>query len=82
MKDYLLKLAIEWLLKNLTKENVEKWAEMVKNYLLPKLRMSKNELIKRLRDEAAKSPSSLDDHAVTLLDTFLEALLPDNPTHL
>lgn len=82
MQDYVLKLLVELLMKYLTKSNLEKWADQLKNIILPRLRIGKNELIVRLRAEAAKTPGAIDDNLVNALDVFLDALLPDSPSHL
>ena len=82
MKQWLLKVMVQWALDYLTKENLSKWADAAKAYILPWMRDLKDQLIAALRAEAAKSETKLDDSLVDALSDFLDAFLPDNPKQL
>ena len=82
MQNWIVKILVEWLVNNLTAERIKEWSDQAKNFVLPWLRATKDKLIASLKAEAQKTDNSLDDSLVDALDSFLEAFLFDNPTHL
>ena len=84
-KDYIVKIIVEYLLKNLTQEKIDALIAMAKGWLLPKLRLYKDEICAALRASINASPDKYDAIlllAVDKLEFLLESVLPDNATHL
>jgi hypothetical protein len=82
MKDWILQRGLELLVGQVTKENIQRAADVVKKWFIPKVRNWKEDQIAKLQEEAKKSNTTLDDTLVQAFDQFIEALLPDNPTVL
>jgi len=82
MSDWMKKMVIEYLLKQLSEGKLEEWAEMIKAKVLPFLYEKKEQLLDELLEEAKKTKSPIDDMLVKKLDAFLDAFFPDNDKHL
>lgn len=78
MKEWIVKL----LLTYLTAERLKAWADTARLVVVPWLRDLKTQVVAMLRAKAATTQTTVDDTVINALDTFLEAILPDNPTHL
>ena len=62
-------------IKYLTPEKIQSLVDQLKLYILPKLKVGKDELIQALREKAKSSHQVWDDKAVDILDQFLTALI-------
>lgn len=79
MKDMILKMILEWLAKQLTAEQMQKWVDAAKAYVMPKLYLLKDELIAKGRELAKDTSSPVDDILVDKLAMFLDLVLPPQP---
>jgi hypothetical protein len=77
MKDWLIGIVVEFLLKQLTQKNVEKLANQIQCFLVPVVRAQKDEIIAKLKAKAKETATPIDDAAYLALDVFFEAFLPD-----
>lgn len=77
MKELIIQMIVEFLLKQLTKANVEKLAHQIQCYMVPVIRKHKDEIIDRLKAKAKETKTPIDDAAYVALDVFFEAFLPD-----
>lgn len=77
MNDWMMTQLVKWLASNLTADRVKGWADMLMAMVLPVIGGYKDDLIKRLRAEAFKTDTVIDDLAVDALDLFLDALMPN-----
>lgn len=75
------KLLLDQLLRLLTKDQIEKWAEVLKRAALPYFEAKKNVLIADLRKRAKETDTKLDDLAIDALSTFIDAFFPNKPQH-
>lgn len=78
MKGFVLDQIVKWLAGNLTAGKVKEWSDMLKGMILPTLQGYKMDLISKLRTEALKTDTVIDDVAVDALSMFLDAFLFDN----
>lgn len=76
--NFIMKMFVGWAAKELSEDTVKDWAGQVKAVALPWVKVRKDELIEKLRKEAEKSDTEIDDVAVNALDSFLDAFIPDN----
>ena len=72
MKSWIIEKIAEYLISNLTEENLKKWKDAFDAWLMPYLRDYKVELMIKLRAAAADSATQLDDLAVDALDKLLD----------
>lgn len=82
MKDWILGLIVKWLLGMISSGAIEDIAQKIKGLVVPFIRSYKAEIFARLKKEAAKTSTQLDDAWIEWLDALLDALLPDCPKTL
>lgn len=76
MKDWLINLVVEMILKAISDEKIEYVAAQIQAFLIPFLHEQKDVLIARLRARAEETGTTLDDAAVRALDVFLSKFIP------
>lgn len=82
MKNAIIGWIAQWIANNITEEDMKRWIATFQAYVMPKLREWRDLLIATLRDLEKDANNPLVSTAVDLVEKFLEALLPDNPTTL
>lgn len=82
MSKWMTSLVVKYLLSNLTEENLNKWADIARNVVVPWLRSFGDGVIAKLKVLAVDSGNALAVTAVEALDVFWDALLPDTTTTL
>lgn len=75
MKDWITKLIIEQLLKQLTKEKIEEWVDAGKAALKPMAYTAKDAVVAAATKAAADTTNTIDDELVKKMDDVLTALL-------
>ena len=78
MKQWIFEMILNYLVKELTEDKLKEWAKGIKVWAIPYIKAYKSDFITRLRVEAAKTETQIDDAVVTSLDEFLECFMPDN----
>lgn len=81
MKEWLLGLIVKWILSEVANGGADKLAEKLKALALPWLNKQKDEILDRLKKEAAATSTPIDDAVIKALDVFLDALIPDVLKH-
>lgn len=76
MKDWILNLLVDLILKAITDDKIEDLAHKVQAFLLPYLKEQKDAVILKLQAKAAATNTKLDDAAVHALDVFLSSFIP------
>jgi hypothetical protein len=80
--DWLVNMIVKWILEQVKNGTIEAIADKAKAVVLPWLRDRKDELIARLKEEARKTGTPIDDAFVDWIDIFIEAWIPDSPVTL
>jgi hypothetical protein len=73
MKEWILKLVVEWLLSNVSKEQIDEWME---KYVLPFLSKQRERLFQWIDELVASTESEVDDVLAQVLKYAIDALLP------
>jgi hypothetical protein len=82
LMEWLLNLIVKWILDQVKNGTIEAIADKAKSIVLPWLRSRKDELIAKLKEEAQKTGTPIDDALVDWIDIFIEAWIPDSPVTL
>jgi len=75
MKEWIVKLIVQWLLANLTEDNLKEWADKAKAWLKPLVQQYKADIMAFLKAEAAKTDTPIDDKIVNGADKFMDYIL-------
>lgn len=76
-KEWVIGLIIDWILDQVANGGADALADKLKHMVLPWIHKEKDELFVRLKQEALKTGTPLDDAVVKALEVFTEALIPD-----
>lgn len=76
MKDWILKQILDWITKNVTKEQIEEWLNYAKSVIVPWIRDKADEFVTFLEAEAKKTETPIDDRLVLFVRWAVEVLLP------
>lgn len=76
MKDWLLGIIVKWILDQVANGGAENLVERLRKIVVPWVRHYKEELVTRLKKEAAETATPLDDAVIKALDSVLEAIIP------
>lgn len=76
MKDWLINLVVEMILKAISDEKIEDVAHKIQAFLIPYLHEQKNQIIAKLQIKAQATDTNLDDAAVHALNVFLSSFIP------
>lgn len=74
--DWLIQLAVDWILAQVANGGADTLADKLEKMVLPWIHKQKDEFFVRLKQEAAKTGTPLDDAVVKALEVFTEALIP------
>lgn len=75
MKEWVLRIILEWAADYLTKERIDDLEDAFVNKFLPVALAWKDKLMEGLKEKAALSETKIDDAVVGAVDTFLTQLL-------
>jgi hypothetical protein len=76
MKEWLLNLIVEFILKAISDDKIQDLASQIKSVMIPFLREQKDALISRLMQKAAATNTPIDDAVYHALDVFLDSFIP------
>ncbi|HYX39956.1 MAG TPA: hypothetical protein VE954_43220 [Oligoflexus sp.] len=70
-------LIVKWILSEVAQGGAEKLAQKLKEIAIPWIDTQRDELIARLKREAALTSTPIDDAVVRAVELFLGQLIPD-----
>ncbi|WP_324964994.1 hypothetical protein [Oligoflexus sp.] len=77
MKEFFMGLIVKWILSEVAQGGAEKLAQKLKEIAIPWIDTQRDELIARLKREAALTSTPIDDAVVRAVELFLGQLIPD-----
>lgn len=77
MTGWLADMIAKWLLDEIKNGGVESVAKKINAVVIPWLKAQKQAVFRKLKAEAGKTATPIDDAALETLDSLLDYLLPD-----